>query len=69
MSMDSVSDTLLKGSNQPTHNNQPYLVLLATIIYRRGEARCEPLEAGISSFLMQDGIYRFTWVISRGTMF
>ena len=40
MSMDSVQDTLLIGSNQPTHNNQPYLISLATIIYRRGEARC-----------------------------
>ena len=39
--MDSVQDTLLIGSNQPTHNNQPYLVSLATIIYRRGEARCD----------------------------
>ena len=39
VSMDSVQDTLLIGSNQPKHN-QPYLVSLATIIYRRGEARC-----------------------------
>ena len=39
-SMKGVPDTLLIGSTQPTHNNQPYLVSLATIIYRRGEARC-----------------------------
>ena len=40
MSMEGVPDTLLIGSTQPTQNNQPYLVSLATIIYRRGEARC-----------------------------
>ena len=46
-SMESVQDTLLIGSNQPTHNNQPYLVSLATIIYRRGEARCAGFEPKI----------------------
>ena len=59
MSMESVSDTLLIGFTQPTHN-QPYLVSLATIIYRRGEARCEMGKAREVPFVLftpQTGAY------------
>ena len=53
VSMEGVPDTLLIGSTQPTHNNQPYLASLATIIYRRGEARCAGFEPGIFICIIQ----------------